>query len=230
WPQEEVMNKPVTPQSDIFSLGVVCYEALTRRHPFRGATYDEIVEAIRLLNPPPASAMNDAVSQLISRVVHKAMAKQPLYRYDNAREFGEILQRAAHNAPIEIFDPARIQPRIDRARKALDSGDVPFAGEIVSELEASGHIDPQITELRAEVDKVVRRRTLAQLLESAQARFEEDEDPLALQKLHEVLQIDPGNVDALGLKARIEARRSERQVEQWMRLAPPHNPNQSYRP
>src|SRR5262245_52528695 len=109
---EQVMNKPVSPQSDIFSLGVVCYEALTRRHPFRGAAQEEIVDAILRVNPPPASVINDAVSQLMSRVVHKAMAKQPLNRYDNAKEFGDLLQRAAHNAPIEIFDPARLQPRI----------------------------------------------------------------------------------------------------------------------
>src|SRR5262249_21740692 len=138
---EQVMNKPVTAQSDIFSLGVVAYEALTKRHPFRGTTEEEIVEAIRRLNPPPASGLNDTVSQLISRVVHKAIAKQPLNRYDSAREFGENLQRAQHNQPIEIFDPARFQPRIDRARKAVAGGDYQFAGEIIGELEASGHID-----------------------------------------------------------------------------------------
>src|SRR5262245_30794960 len=187
---EQVLNKPVTPQSDIFSLGVVCYEALTRRHPFRGTTQEEIVDAIRRLNPPPASAINDAVSQLISRVVHKGLAKQPLTRYGGAKEFGDYLQRAVHNLPIEIFDPARIQPRIDRAKKAMGAGDFRFAGEIVTDLESGGHLDPQISELRADIEKFERQRTIAQLLENAQTRFEEEEDPLALQKIHEILQID----------------------------------------
>jgi serine/threonine-protein kinase len=225
---EQVTNQPVTPQSDIFSLAVVCYEALTRRHPFRGTTEEEIVEAIRRLNPPPASAINDAVSQLISRVVHKGLAKQPLTRYGGAKEFGDYLQRAVHNLPIEIFDPARIQPRIDRAKKAMDGGDFRFAGEIVTDLESGGHLDPQISELRADIEKFERQRTIAQLLENAQTRFEEEEDPLALQKIHEILQIDPGNMKALGLKAKIEERRSERQVDQWMRLARQHIENHSY--
>ncbi len=224
---EQVTNKPVTPQSDIFSLGIVCYEALTKRHPFRGST-DEIVEAIRRLNPPPASSLNDTVSPLISRVVHKAMAKQQLNRYDSVKEFGENLLRAHNNLPIEIFDSARIQPRIDRARKAIESGDFQFASDIIGELEAAGHLDAQITDLRADIERFERLRTVAQLLENAQARYEDEEDPLALQKIHEVLQIDLGNVKALRLKAKIEERRSERQVDQWMRLARQHIENHSY--
>ncbi len=225
---EQLQNKPVSPQSDIFSLGVVCYEALTKRQPFRGATQEKIIEAVQRHIPPPASEINPAVSQAISRAVHKAMAKQPWNRYDSAKEFADTLQKALHNEPIELFDPARIQPRIDRASKALESGDYQFAGEILSELEAGGHIDPQITLLRTQLDQNVRRRTIAQLLESARARYEEEEDPLALQKVHEILEVDPGNVQALSLKSKIDDRRSERQIEKWVRLAEEHVKNHSY--
>jgi serine/threonine-protein kinase len=225
---EQFQNKPVTPQSDIFSLGVVCYEALTRRLPFRGGTQDQVIQAVQTHIPPPASDINPAVSQAISRAVHKAMAKQPWNRYDSAREFGETLQKALHNLPIELFDPSRTQPRIDRAARALENGDYQFAGEIIGELESGGHVDPQIGALRAQLDQMVRRRTIAQLLESARARYEEDEDPLALQKLQEILEVDPGNVQALGLKSKVEARRSDRQIQKWVRLAEEHIANHSY--
>ncbi|MFZ0731893.1 MAG: protein kinase [Candidatus Sulfotelmatobacter sp.] len=227
---EQIQFKPVSPQSDIFSLGVVCYEALTRRQPFRGASEEEITTAILKTIPPPASEINPAVNQLISRVVHKAMAKQPWHRFDNARDFGDALQKALRNQPIEIFDPARIQPRIQRATKALDSGDYQFASEIVGELEAEGNIDPQLTLLRTQIDQVVRQRTISQLLESARARFEEEEDPLALQKIQDVLEIDPNNVAGLTLKSRIDDRRSERQIEKWIRLARQHVDNHAYGP
>ena len=88
------------------------------------------------------------------------------------------------------------------ATKALDRGDYQFAGEIVGELEAEGNIDPQITPLRTQIDQISRQRTIAQLLDSAKARFEEDEDPLALSKLQEVFNLDPTNVLALSLKSR----------------------------
>jgi serine/threonine-protein kinase len=227
---EQIQFKPVSAQSDIFSLAVVCYEALTRRQPFRGNSEEEIVNAILKSVPPPASELNPAVNHTISRVIHKAMAKQPWNRFDTAREFGETLQKALRNQPIELFDAARIQPRIQRATKALESGDYQFAGEIVAELDAEGNLDPQLSLLRTQIEQVVRQKTIAQLLESARARFEEEEDPLALQKLQEILQLDPNNVAALGLKSKIENRRSERQVEKWLRLARQHVDNHSYGP
>ena len=225
---EQLLHKPVSIQSDVYSLGLTAYEALTRRQPFRVAAHDTAIQAILSQIPPPASELNPAVSQMISRVVHKAMAKQPWNRYDSAREFGETLQKAVRNEPIALFDPSRTQPRIQTASRALEKGDYQFAGEIVGELEAEGNIDPQITMLRTQIDQVVRQKTIAQLLDSARARFEEAEDPLALQKLQEVLQLDPGNVTALGLRSKIEARRHDRQIEKWMQLARQHVDNHSY--
>jgi serine/threonine-protein kinase len=225
---EQIQRQPVSIQSDVYALGVTLYEALTRRQPFRNATEESVIQAILKHIPPPASDLNPAVSHVISRVVHKAMAKQPWNRFDSAREFGETLQKAYRNEPIAIFDPARTQPRIQTATKALEKGDFQFAGEIVSELEAEGNIDPQIALLRAQIDQIARQKTVAQLLESARARYEEQEDPLALQKLQEILQIDPTNVGALGLKSKIEDRRSERQIEQWVQLAQQHVSNKSY--
>ncbi len=225
---EQIQRQPVSVQSDVYALGVTLYEALTRRQPFRNATEESVIQAILKHIPPPASDLNPAVSHVISRVVHKAMAKQPWNRFDSAREFGETLQKAFRNEPIAIFDPARTQPRIQTATKALEKGDFQFAGEIIAELEAEGNIDPQIALLRAQIDQIARQKTVAQLLESARARYEEQEDPLALQKLQEILQLDPTHVGALGLKSKIEDRRSERQIEQWVQLAQQHVANKSY--
>ena len=66
------------------------------------------------------------------------------------------------------------------------------------------------------------------MLEQARARFEEEEDPLALQKLQEALQIEPDNATALALKSKIENRRSEKQIENWYRLAKQHIDNHAY--
>jgi serine/threonine-protein kinase len=225
---EQIQLKPLTPASDIFSLSVVCYEALSGRHPFQRARADEVVEAILNQIPPPASEVNSAVSQLVSRVVHKGMAKQAWHRFSSARELGDTLARALRNETIEIFDPERTRPRLQRAGKALGDGDLQFAGEILGELEAEGHMDAEIGNLRRQLDNTVRRKTLAQLLDTARSRFEEEEDPLALQKLQEALQIEPDNATALALKSKIENRRSERQIENWYKLARQHVDNHAY--
>jgi eukaryotic-like serine/threonine-protein kinase len=225
---EQIELKPLTPASDIFSLSVVCYEALTARHPFQRARADEVVDAILHQIPPPASELNPTVSPSISRVVHKGMAKQSWHRFASARDLSDTLSKALRNEPIEAFDPQRLAPRLQRATKALEGGDLQFAGEILGELEAEGHMDSGIGLLRRQLDSITRRKTLAQLLDAAKARFEEEEDPLALQKLSEVLQIEPDNATALSLKSRIEGRRSERQIDSWYRLAKQHIENHAY--
>src|SRR5216684_2614165 len=162
---EQIQLKPLSAASDIFSLSVVCYEALTGRHPFQRTRADEVVEAILNQIPPPASEVNSAISQAVSRVVHKAMAKQAWHRFASAREFGDTLSKALRNEPIEFFDAERTRPRLQRATKALADGDLQFAGEILGEIEAEGHMDADIQSLRRQLDHAVRRKTLAQLLD-----------------------------------------------------------------
>jgi serine/threonine protein kinase len=225
---EQIELKPLSPASDIFSLSVVCYEAMTGRNPFQRARGDEVVDAILHHIPPLAAELNSTLSQPVSRVLHKAMAKQSWHRFASARDFGDTLNKALRNEPIEFFDPERTRPRLQRATKALEEGDFQFAGEILGELEAEGHMDEALGSLRRRLDGAVRRKTLSQLLDAARARFEEEEDPLALQKLHEALQIEPDNASALALKSRIENRRSERQIDNWYRLARQHIDNHAY--
>jgi len=225
---EQIELKPLSPASDIFSLSVVCYEAMTGRNPFQRARADEVVDAILRHIPPLATELNSTLSQPVSRVLHKAMAKQPWHRFGTARDFGDTLNKALRNEPIEFFDPERTRPRLQRATKALEEGDFQFSGEILGELEAEGHMDEAIGSLHRRLDGAVRRKTLSQLLDAARARFEEEEDPLALQKLQEALQIEPDNAAALTLKSRIENRRSERQIDNWYRLARQHIDNHAY--
>jgi serine/threonine-protein kinase len=225
---EQLEMKPATALSDIFSLAVVCYETLTGRKPFSRKTESEVVDAIRTHIPPPASEINGAVTQMVSRTIHKAMAKQPWHRFSNAREFGETLQKALRNEPIERFDRGKIQPRIERVRKAYSEGDHQFATEILTELESEGHIDPDMSVLRIQIEQSLRQKTIRQLLESARTRMEEEEYPLALQKIGDVLHIDPNNHDAQHLRSQIERLRGEKQIDNWFRLVAEHRDNQLY--
>ena len=219
---EQIEMKPVSAVSDIFSLGVVCYEMLTRRRPFERATENSVADAILHFIPVPASELNPAVSQAVSQAIHKAMAKQPWHRYSTAKEFAETLQKALRNEPIEIFNPARMRPRLQRAMETLERGDYQYASEIVGELEGEGHLDPAISELRRKIDEATRRKTIGQLLDTAHSRIETEEYPLALQRIYEVLQLDPANAEALSLKSSVENKRTERDMEEWFRLAVQH--------
>jgi eukaryotic-like serine/threonine-protein kinase len=225
---ENIEMKGTSAATDTFALGVVCYQALTGRKPFARKTDTETAEAILRHIPPPVYELNPLVSQTVSRVIHKAMAKAPWHRFSTAREFGETLQKALNGQPIERFDREKIQPRIDRARKTQIEGDYQFASEILAELEAEGHIDPEISVLRIQLDQAIRQKSIRQLLDGARIRLEEDEFPLALLKIQQVLQIDPENADALGLRKQIEKQSSERQSETWFKLVEQHLHNYSF--
>lgn len=225
---EQLDMKPANARSDIFSLGVVCYEALTGRKPFDRNTPDEIVDAIRCHMPPPASDLNPATNDQISRTVQKAMAKQAYHRFASAKEFSEILQRSMRNEHIELFDRSKIQPRINRIKKALHEADYQLAIDMLDELESEGNVDAEIRLLRVKTEQAARARTIYQFIESARTRMEEQEYPLAMQNVQRVLDLDPGNVDALAMKAEIDRRRSSSQVEKWLQIARQHFDNKLF--
>ena len=225
---EQLDMQASTPLSDIFAMGVVCYEILTRRRPFTGATNEELVDAICQLISPSASELSPAVSASLSQIVHAALAKQPWHRFSSAREFADSLQKAVRNQPIERFDPAKLEARLLRAKTALAESEYEFAGEILTEMESEGHIHPEIRPLRRQIDQATRNRTIRQLLESAERRLKDDEYQLALEKVQQILQLDPAHPDGLRLKNTIETKRSSEQIENWLRLASDHLENFSF--
>jgi len=225
---EQIQRKQPTPLADQFSLAVVAYEMLARRHPFGVAGEQDLAQAILKYTPPPVSDFNPAVNPAISQVIHKALAKEPFYRFSGAREFSECLQKALRGETIDIFDASRITPRLQRARKAFDTGDIDDASEILTELEAESYLTPGIGNLRKDIEEAQRVKTVRQLLETAKKRFDEEEYVRALQKVQEVLELDSANTEAFTLKGAIEGKRRGTQIEEWFRLAHQHMENHAY--
>ncbi len=225
---EQMEMKPASAQSDIYSIAVVCFEILGRRRPFIGSNRDEVIRAVLHASPPPLNELNPLVSQTLSQVIHAGLAKKPYHRFQTSREFADNLQKALRNQPLERFRPDKVEPRIQKVEKALNGLEFEFASEILSELEEEGQLHPAIRSLRNRLDTTVRERTITQLIDSARRRLADNEYQLALQKVQEVLQLDPRHAGALGLKADIESRRSTDQIDGWVRLARQHLANQKF--
>ncbi len=227
---EQLEMKLLTPLSDLFSAATLCYEALTGRRPFERPSQGETVRAILAENATPVSEINAAVNSSVSRVIHKAMAKQPRHRFASARDFADALQKALRNEPLEFLDPSRLKPRIERATRAFEQGDLAFASEIAGELEAEGFLSTEVTALRRELDRTIRSQRVEQLLKSARTRFEEQEYGLALEKVAEVAQLDPAHAEALELRATIEKRQADEKVQTLFERAEQHLENRAYAP
>ncbi len=93
-------------RSDIYSLGIVFYEMLTRRTPFDADTPLAIL--MKHLNDPlPLPRRIDpTIPEPLERIVLKALAKQPEDRYQSAEAMAQSLREAAEAAEIEL--PERI--------------------------------------------------------------------------------------------------------------------------
>jgi serine/threonine-protein kinase len=90
-PPEQASGKGSTIKSDIYSLGILMYELLTGKLPFRGDNPVEI--ALKHMKDPLPSLHRelDNVPQSIENVIIRATAKNPKNRYNNAREMHDDL-------------------------------------------------------------------------------------------------------------------------------------------
>ena len=85
-PPEQANGKGATIKSDIYSLGILMYELLVGRVPFKGENAVEI--ALKQLKEPIPSVCkeDDSIPQSIENIILKACAKNPKNRYDSVRE------------------------------------------------------------------------------------------------------------------------------------------------
>lgn len=219
---EQMETGQTSPMSDLYSLGVVSYEMLTRRRPFSGTSPMEIRQAVLHAIPPPLTELNPAIPPAVAQVIHKALAKRREHRFPSVQRFVECLQQAASGQMLQLFDPATILPRLDSARRTFEGGDVELADEMLRHLEAEGYVDQGARHLRQQIDRSRQQSRLEKLLSHARRLCQAGEYPIALQKIHDLLELDPQNLDALALKDEIGRAQIETSVATWLSLARKH--------
>jgi serine/threonine protein kinase len=85
-------------RSDIYSLGVIFYELLTGRRPFRTRQDSELFDLVRNVEPRPPRMIDDTIPSELERICLKAMAKSPSARYTTAKDLAEDLTRFLEQA------------------------------------------------------------------------------------------------------------------------------------
>ncbi|MFH1374913.1 MAG: protein kinase [bacterium] len=83
---EQLQGEETDVRSDLFSLGVVLYEALTGRNPFRRSSEEEVFSAVLEISPPPLERFRSGIPDELQRIVNRLLEKQRDRRYQSANE------------------------------------------------------------------------------------------------------------------------------------------------
>ena len=132
---EQITEGKTSPATDIFAVGGVLYQLLTRMRPFDGPTLQNLFFKIITEEPKPASEMVPGLPPALDRIVAKAMAKEPSARYQNAIDMANDLSNvrsklSGPSYPASVSLSASVSGAIDAARKKAQnrSRNFVFAG------------------------------------------------------------------------------------------------------
>ena len=119
---EQVQGEPLAPSSDIFSLGIVLYEMLAGKHPFRDKSAAVTMSRILLGEPTPTEQFKTQVSPALQTLLDKMLRKDKATRYQNAQHFLTDLRQlsspyARDNTQTEILD---ITPRRNVSKSTIN--------------------------------------------------------------------------------------------------------------
>jgi non-specific serine/threonine protein kinase len=98
---EQALCRDVDARGDIFSVGVVLYEMLTGRRPFRGHNITSTINRIIKATPEPIRSVAPAVPAAIEAIVNRCLEKRVEQRYQTAEELRDDLKSAAVVSPLD---------------------------------------------------------------------------------------------------------------------------------
>ena len=112
-------------RSDIFSLGVVFFELLTGRLPFRGSSVEEILDKIVNADVRPPRQIDDVIPKELERICLKCLAKRVGERYTTAKDLAEdlrfFLAERSRNPDPWLANPAA-RPRTRQEQSPTETG------------------------------------------------------------------------------------------------------------
>jgi serine/threonine-protein kinase len=177
---EQIEGQSVGPKADLFSLGVLLYEALVGNLPFQGNNPAQVLRRVLEGQFVPTERARPEVGSLIGRVVDRALAHDPERRFEHAgalsdaiREeldrvhfpepLGELAAYLDDPAAYEAAYPSKILPHLlEAAAGARRDGRIPLAASLYNRALSLRPGDPAIVRAVARLTRLgkLRRRVV----------------------------------------------------------------------
>ncbi|MGI8638605.1 MAG: protein kinase domain-containing protein [Pyrinomonadaceae bacterium] len=107
---EQLRGKPVDERTDVWSLGIVLFEMLTRRRPFIGESVSDVIAAVLEHSLPPIAELNLQIPTEVEIVIRKALEKNADNRFQTAREFVSALKNVKLFSESGNYSAVSINP------------------------------------------------------------------------------------------------------------------------
>jgi serine/threonine-protein kinase len=101
---ERVNGDPATPASDLYSVGVLLYEALSGRRPFMADNPLAVAHLAQTEDPPPLDSLRTGLDPKLIAIVHRALEREPKKRFKSALDMRDALVELTELRPETISD------------------------------------------------------------------------------------------------------------------------------
>jgi serine/threonine-protein kinase len=133
---EQARGQEIDARSDLFSVGVVAYQAVTGRVPFNAATFNELVFKIALESPEPAEQVAPDLDPDFAAIIARAMTRDAAKRFQSAAEFQRAIDAWATKAGVPLERSDAIPPGVSGAMRGVSAADLALAKTVSEDAKA----------------------------------------------------------------------------------------------